>query len=136
MADISIAYDRQFTDADLSAIVARATATINVMQQLGATYQSLPGYEMAGYQTESDSLEGEVTAVQGLADQIRAKLIAIDREGRAAEGEERRHAGRAPGSVEEQGRGRLALADYRSAAVGRRQYPHAPTAESVARLAE
>ncbi|MEI7932042.1 MAG: hypothetical protein WCI21_03175 [Alphaproteobacteria bacterium] len=39
---IEISYDRQFTDADVEAEVARGTATVNVLQQLGVDYQTLP----------------------------------------------------------------------------------------------
>lgn len=78
MADITVPHDRQFTDAQSADIIARATATLNVMQQLGATYQSLPGYAMADYQTDTDALEADVAAVHALAEQIRTKLISID----------------------------------------------------------
>ena len=45
---IEIEYDRQYTDAEGQARLARAAAALNVLQQLGTAYQSLPGYEMAG----------------------------------------------------------------------------------------
>jgi hypothetical protein len=75
---IEVEYDREFTDADVQAIIARATATINVMQQLGVGFQSLPGYAMAAYQTETDALEADVTALNALVTQLRPLLIAID----------------------------------------------------------
>lgn len=75
---IEVEYDREHTDADVQAIIARATATINVMQQLGVTFQTLPGYAMAAYQTETDALEADVTALNALVTQIRPYLISID----------------------------------------------------------
>ncbi len=79
---IEIEYDRQFANAEMQAIIARATATINVLQQLGAAYQSLPGMAMAGYQTETDALESDATALNALVDQIRPLLISIDAKAR------------------------------------------------------
>ncbi len=75
---IEVEYDREFTDADVQAIIARATATINVMQQLGVAYQTLPGYAMAAYQTETDALEADVSALNALVTQLRPLLITID----------------------------------------------------------
>lgn len=75
---IEVEYDRENTDADVQAIIARATATINVMQQLGVAFQTLPGYAMAAYQTETDALEADVTALNALVTQLRPLLIAID----------------------------------------------------------
>ena len=75
---IEVEYDREFTDADVQALIARATATINVMQQLGVAFQTLPGYGMAAYQTETDALEADVTALNALVTQLRPLLIAID----------------------------------------------------------
>jgi len=79
---IEVEYDRQFAYAETQAITARATATINVMQQLGTAYQSLPGLAMAAYQTETDALEADMTALNALVDQIRTLLIAIDAKAR------------------------------------------------------
>lgn len=79
---IEIEYDRQTTDAEAQAILARAAASINVLQQLGTAYQTLPGYALAGYQTEADALEADVAAVNVLLDQIRPLLIAIDAKAR------------------------------------------------------
>ena len=53
---IEIEYDRQFTDAEVQAILARSSATLNVLQQLGVTYQTLPGFALAAYQVEADAL--------------------------------------------------------------------------------
>lgn len=62
----------------MQAIIARATATINVMQQFGVTFQTLPGYAMAAYQTETDALEADETSLNPLVTQLRPLLIAID----------------------------------------------------------
>lgn len=75
---IEVEYDRVNTDADVQATIARATATINVMQQLGVTFQSLPGYAMAAYQTETDALEQKVSALNALVTQLRPLLVDID----------------------------------------------------------
>ncbi len=75
---IEVPYDRQHTDAEAQAIVARADTTLSVMGQLGAAYQGLPGMAMAGYQAESESLKGDLTALNVLIDQIRPLLISID----------------------------------------------------------
>lgn len=79
---IEIEYDRQFINSEVQGIVARATVTLNVLQQLGVAYQGLPGMAMAGYQTETDALETDGTALQALVDQIRPLLIAIDAKAR------------------------------------------------------
>ncbi|MBC7819509.1 MAG: hypothetical protein IAG10_21720, partial [Planctomycetaceae bacterium] len=75
---IEIEYDRQYTTADLQEIVARATVTVNVLQQLGAAYQSLPGIGMASYQADVDEIEGIMAAVNALINQILALLISLD----------------------------------------------------------
>ena len=75
---IEIEYDRQFTDSQVQAIAARGTNTIDVMDQLGAAYQGLPGIAMAPYQTEVDSLQADLVSLQALQDQIRPLLISID----------------------------------------------------------
>lgn len=75
---IDINYDRLFINSVVQELIARATATINVLQQLGVAYQSLPGMAMAGYQTETDALEADLAALSDLMDQIRVLLIAID----------------------------------------------------------
>ncbi len=75
---IEVEYDRSNTDADVQATIARATATINVLQQLGVAFQTLPGYAMTAYQTETDELEAVVTQLNGMITQLRPLLIAID----------------------------------------------------------
>ena len=75
---IEIEYDRQFANADVQTIVARGNATTNVMVQLGAAYQTLPGMAMAGYQAEVMALQGDLVALNALVDQIRPLLIAMD----------------------------------------------------------
>lgn len=79
---IEIEYDRQYTDAEAQAILARAAASLNVLQQLGTAYQGLPGMEMASYQAEADSMEADEAAINALIDQIRPKLIALDAKAR------------------------------------------------------
>ena len=79
---IEIEYDRQYTDAEVQAILARAAASLNVLQQLGTAYQGLPGLEMASYQAEADSMEADEAAINALVDQIRPKLIALDAKAR------------------------------------------------------
>jgi len=78
MALIEVAHERMLTDAEIQAIIARATNTINVLQQLGATYQDLPGYKMTDYQTETDALEAKLQQLQALVDQIKPILIDLD----------------------------------------------------------
>jgi hypothetical protein len=75
---IEIEYDRMFINSEVQAIVARANNTVNVLQQLGAAYQSLPGMAMAQYQTDADALETDLTGLNALVDQIRPLLVAID----------------------------------------------------------
>ncbi len=75
---IDVEYDRQHTNADIQEIVARATVTVNVLQQLGAAYQSLPGMGMAGYQTEVDAIEADTSALSALINQILPLLVSLD----------------------------------------------------------
>jgi hypothetical protein len=75
---IDVEYDRQFFNAELQEMVARATVTVNVLQQLGAAYQSLPGLAMAGYQTEIDAMEADMSALSTLINQIQPLLISLD----------------------------------------------------------
>ena len=75
---IEISYDRQFTDADVEAEVARGTATVNVLQQLGVDYQTLPHYAMAAYAAQVNALEADVAAINVHLNDIRVLLIAID----------------------------------------------------------
>ena len=82
---IEIPYDRTHTDADLQAITSRSAATLNVMQQLGVDYQTLPGYKMVDYQAEADALEADMAAINSLMEQIRLKLITADAKARPLE---------------------------------------------------
>ena len=75
---IEVPYDRQFTDSDVEALVARGTATVNVMAQLGAAYQTLPGYAMAGYESEVNALEADAAAINVHLNAIRTLLVGMD----------------------------------------------------------
>ena len=75
---IEIDYDRRVIQSDVQYILARAAAGLNVLQQLGATYQSLPGLVMTDLQTQADALETLVTQYSNLINQIRALLEQID----------------------------------------------------------
>lgn len=75
---IEIEYDRQFVDSVVQAIIARSSATLNVLQQLGVPYQSLPAYALAAYQIEADALEAEQAEINNLVNQLRTRLIAVD----------------------------------------------------------
>lgn len=75
---IEIAYSRTFATADIQAIIARANATTNVLEQLGAAFQSLPGMVLVDYKTDSQSLQDDVSTCNSLIDQLREKLISID----------------------------------------------------------
>ena len=85
---IEIDYDRRVIQSDLQYILARAATSLNVLQELGAAYQSLPGLDMATYQADADALEALVTNLNNLINQIRALLEEIDdkAEGLAAKG--------------------------------------------------
>lgn len=75
---IEVEYDRQHTNADIQEIVARATVSVNVLQQLGVAYQSLPGIGMAQYQTDVDAVEADLTALTALINQILPLLVTLD----------------------------------------------------------
>ena len=75
---IEIDYDRLHVNSDVQETVARAAATLNVLQQLGAAFQNLPGMAMAAYQTEADALEALLASLNALIDQIRPILMEID----------------------------------------------------------
>ncbi len=75
---IEIDYDRRVINSVLQEIVARAAATINVLQQLGAAYQNFPGMEMAGYQTEADALEALIAQFTTKVNELRALLVQMD----------------------------------------------------------
>lgn len=75
---IEVAYERQFTDAVVQAILGRGVATINVLQQLGAAYHNLPGMSLADLQARQTGLSTDVNALAALIDQMRPLLISID----------------------------------------------------------
>lgn len=75
---IEVEYDRQHTNADIQEIVARATISVSVLQQLGAAYQSLPGIAMASYQTDVDAVEADLAALNALINQIHPLLVSLD----------------------------------------------------------
>jgi ABC-type transporter Mla subunit MlaD len=75
---IEIEYDRRVIQSEVQYILARASAGLNVLQQLGTAYQSLPGLVMTTMQTETDALETDVQAVNALVNQIRVLLESID----------------------------------------------------------
>ena len=75
---IEVEYDRQYTNADIQEIVARATVSVNVLQQLGVAYQSLPGIGMTQYQTDVDAVEADLTALTALINQILPLLVTLD----------------------------------------------------------
>jgi hypothetical protein len=75
---LEIPFDRAFTDAATNEIIARATVTINVFQQLGADYQTLPGYAVRQYQVEMDALQSDIKALEGLLNQVVPLLQSID----------------------------------------------------------
>ncbi len=75
---IKINYDRKFIDSRVQQIIQRAAATINVLQQLGINFQSLPGYAMADLQAQADALEAKLAELIALVNQIEPILRAID----------------------------------------------------------
>jgi len=75
---IEIDYDRRVIQSDVQYILARAAAGLNVLQQLGAAYQSLPGLVMTDLQIHADALEALVTQYNNLINQVRALLEQID----------------------------------------------------------
>jgi len=75
---IEIDYDRRVIQSDVQYILARAAAGLNVLQQLGAAYQSLPGLVMTDLQIHADALEALVTQTSNLINQLRALLEQID----------------------------------------------------------
>ena len=87
---IELEYDRDFTDSDAAAIVARATLTTDVMEQLGPAYQGLPDIAMPAYVTETNSLQSDMTALNALLDQITPLLISIDQKARPLDAKNKR----------------------------------------------
>ena len=75
---IEIDYDRHFINSAVQEIVARSAASLNVLDQLGAAFQGLPGLVMTTYQAEADALETALGSLNALIDQIRLLLITID----------------------------------------------------------
>ena len=75
---IEIDYDRRVIQSEVQYILARASAGLNVLQQLGAAYQSLPGLVMTDLQTQADALETLVAQFNTLINQLRALLEQID----------------------------------------------------------
>lgn len=75
---IDVEYDRLFTNAQINEIIARGTVTVNVLQQLGPDYQSLPGIALAGYETDLTSLEAEMALLNGLINQLLPLLASLD----------------------------------------------------------
>lgn len=74
MTNISVDYDRQFTDSRIADILNRATDTLAVLQacvdQLGPEYATLPGYALADYQAEADALQAKVGEINALITQL------------------------------------------------------------------
>ncbi|WP_394794158.1 hypothetical protein [Armatimonas sp.] len=83
-----LSYTRSQKDADIQYLIDRATATVNVLSQLPANYQTLPGIESAAYQTDTNALEADNQALRQHLDAIAALLPELDRK---AEGIETRN---------------------------------------------
>lgn len=81
MADISVNYERRLTDWEINEIIRRAVDTLSVMGQLGIAFQSLPGIEMAGYTTLTDSVKDLVKQLDDLTKQIKVVLQQLDAQG-------------------------------------------------------
>jgi hypothetical protein len=75
---LEIPFDRAFTDAATNEIIARAMVTLNMFQQLGADYQSLPGFGVGQYQTDTDALQADIKSLEGLLNQMVPLLQSID----------------------------------------------------------
>ena len=87
---IELEYDRDFTDSEAAAVVARATLTTNVMVELGPAYQSLPDIAMAAYVAETNSLTSDITAVNALLDQLTPLFTSIDQKARLLDAKNKR----------------------------------------------
>lgn len=72
-------YTRTHKDADIQYMIDRATATVNVLSQLPANFQNLPGIESAAYQSETNALEADNQALRQHLDAIAALLPELDR---------------------------------------------------------
>ncbi len=75
---IEIDYDRRVIQSDVHYILARISAGVNVLQQLGAAYQSLPGVAMADLEALATALEALVNQYNNLINQLRALLEQMD----------------------------------------------------------
>ena len=75
---IEIDYDRRVIQSDVQYILARITSGVNVLQQLGAAYQSLPGLVMTDLEAQATALEALVSQYNNLINQIRALLEQMD----------------------------------------------------------
>jgi hypothetical protein len=75
---IEVSYNRQFTDAVVNDILARAVVTLNVLKRLGDDYQRLPGYAVEAYQADVNGLETDVAALDGHLRAILPLLESID----------------------------------------------------------
>ena len=75
---IDLEYDREFTNFQIQEIIARATVSLNVLQQLGTAYQNLPGVGMAAYQTLADGTETDLAALNSLINQLVPLLASLD----------------------------------------------------------
>jgi len=70
MSTVKFDYQRKFTDTKVQRVIQRGTATVNVLEQLGTEYQSLPGHNMADLQTETNALEAKFNEYLGLVGQL------------------------------------------------------------------
>ncbi len=75
---IDIDYDREFTDADVLALLGRLDATKGVLEELGAAYQSLPDMTQADYSTKGEALDDKFTQYVALLNQAKALLQELD----------------------------------------------------------
>ncbi len=75
---IDIDYDRQFTDADLLALLGRFDATLGVLEELGVPYQNLPDMAMADYSTKGEALDDKFNQYIALLNQLKAVVQELD----------------------------------------------------------
>ncbi len=81
MADIFVDYDRKFTDWEINELIRRAVDTLSVMAQLNTAFQNLPGIEMAGYTTLTNTLKDLVKQLDDLIKEIKPILEQLDAQG-------------------------------------------------------
>ncbi len=125
-AFIEVAYDRQYTDADVQTVAARAGVTLSVLTQLGVAYQTLPGFAMVGYQTETTALTTDLMALQALVDQIRPLLISIDAKAKPLDEKNKGILRALQGLLQKRRRHLAALPDHRpNRTIRRKHSPHA-----------